>query len=85
MRSFREHLEETREHIENSSRCFLLLETCHDILDDDGAEQGEFLKLAEKSANEKLLQLCKVCCLTKLQTKLATIVGLEHQNVQFGN
>lgn len=36
------------------------METCHDILDDDGAEQGEFLKLAERSANEKLLQLCKV-------------------------
>lgn len=71
MRSFREHLEETREHIENSSRCFLLLETCHDILDDDGAEQGEFLKLAEKSANEKLLQLCK-------NTKTSNSVTKKH-------
>ncbi|KAL1501723.1 hypothetical protein ABEB36_007000 [Hypothenemus hampei] len=59
MKAFKEHLEETRERIEDSSRCFLLLETCHDILDDDSAEQNEFLKLAERSTNDKLLQLCK--------------------------
>ncbi|XP_066257641.1 puratrophin-1-like isoform X1 [Euwallacea similis] len=59
MRSFREHLEETRERIEDSSRCFLLLETCQDILEDDSAEQEEFFKLAERSGNEKLLQLSK--------------------------
>ncbi|CAG9767511.1 unnamed protein product [Ceutorhynchus assimilis] len=59
MKAFRERLEETRERIEDSSRCFLLLESCHDILDDDSAEQEEFFKLAERSANDKLLQLCK--------------------------
>lgn len=60
MKAFRERLEDTRERIEDSSRCFLLLESCHDILDDDSAEQEEFFKLAERSTNEKLLQLCKV-------------------------
>lgn len=60
MKTFREHLEETRERIEDSSRCFLLLESCHDILDDDNAEREEFFKLAERSENQKLLQLCEV-------------------------
>ncbi|XP_048521574.1 puratrophin-1 isoform X1 [Dendroctonus ponderosae] len=59
MKTFREHLEETRERIEDSSRCFLLLESCHDILDDDNAEREEFFKLAERSENEKLHQLCE--------------------------
>lgn len=59
MKNFREKLEETRERIEDSSRCFLLLESCHDILEDDNKEQEEFFKLALRSGNEKLLQLCK--------------------------
>uniref|UniRef100_A0A6P7GLK4 Uncharacterized protein LOC114339645 n=1 Tax=Diabrotica virgifera virgifera TaxID=50390 RepID=A0A6P7GLK4_DIAVI len=59
MKAFREKLEDGRERIEDSSRCFLLLESCHDILEDDGKEQDEFVKLAKRSANEKLLQLCQ--------------------------
>lgn len=60
MKAFREKLEDTREKIEDSSRCFLLLESCQDILEDDGKEQEEFIKLAKKSGNEKLFQICKV-------------------------
>ncbi|XP_050301872.1 uncharacterized protein LOC126740062 isoform X3 [Anthonomus grandis grandis] len=68
MKAFRESLEETRERIEDSSRCFLLLETCHDILEDDNAEQEEFFKLAKRSANEKLLQLCENFTSTNTET-----------------
>ncbi|XP_076262791.1 uncharacterized protein LOC143197888 isoform X3 [Rhynchophorus ferrugineus] len=59
MKTFRERLEETRERIDDSSRCFLLLESCHDILEDDNKEQEEFFKMAQRSGNEKLLHLCK--------------------------
>ncbi|XP_018567154.1 triple functional domain protein isoform X3 [Anoplophora glabripennis] len=59
MKAFREKLEDTREKIEDSSRCFLLLESCQDILDDDGKEQEEFIKLAKKCGNDKLNQICK--------------------------
>ncbi|KAJ8940301.1 hypothetical protein NQ318_012840 [Aromia moschata] len=59
MKAFREKLEDTRERIEDSSRCFLLLESCQDILEDDNKEQEQFIKLAEKSGNEKLAQICK--------------------------
>lgn len=59
MTSFKEKLEDTRERIEDTSRCFLLLESCHDILEDDNKEQEEFIKIAMKSKNEKLLQICK--------------------------
>lgn len=60
MKVFRERLEETRVQLENSSRCFLLLESCHDILEDDNKEQEEFVKLALRSGNTKLQELCKV-------------------------
>ncbi|XP_060519485.1 uncharacterized protein LOC132697828 [Cylas formicarius] len=59
MKAFKESLEDTREHIEDSSRCFLLLESCHDILEDDNKEREEFCKLALKSGNDKLVQLAK--------------------------
>lgn len=59
MKAFREKLEDGREAIENTSRCFLLLESCHDILEDDCKEQEEFFKLALNSGNEKLIQLCQ--------------------------
>ncbi|CAH0547509.1 unnamed protein product [Brassicogethes aeneus] len=59
MDGFKEKLEDTRERIEDTSRCFLLLESCHDILEDDNKEQEEFIKLAEKTGNEKLIQICK--------------------------
>ncbi|XP_056631347.1 uncharacterized protein LOC130441613 isoform X2 [Diorhabda sublineata] len=59
MKAFREKLEEGRETIEDTSRCFLLLESCQDILDDDSKEQEEFFKLAHNSGNEKLIQLCQ--------------------------
>ncbi|KAK9882426.1 hypothetical protein WA026_021458 [Henosepilachna vigintioctopunctata] len=59
MKGFKERLEETRVQLENSSRCFLLLESCHDILEDDNKEQEEFVKLALKSGNIKLEDLCK--------------------------
>ncbi|KAJ8979827.1 hypothetical protein NQ317_014958, partial [Molorchus minor] len=60
MKAFKEKLEDTREKIEDSSRCFLLLESCQDILEDDGKEQEDFIKLAEKSGNDKLAQICKI-------------------------
>lgn len=63
MKAFREKLEDTRERIEDSSRCFLLLDTCQNILEDEGKEQQEFLRLAQNSANEKLLQLYRVSVL----------------------
>ncbi|RZB62213.1 pleckstrin -likey domain-containing family G member 4B-like [Asbolus verrucosus] len=60
MKAFRERLEDTRERLEECSRCFLLLDSCEDILEDDCKEQQDFFRLAEKSCNEKLLQKCKV-------------------------
>ncbi|KAL3275178.1 hypothetical protein HHI36_019947 [Cryptolaemus montrouzieri] len=59
MKVFKERLEETRVHLENSSRCFLLLESCHDILEDDNKEQEEFVKLASRTGNSKLQDICK--------------------------
>ncbi|KAJ8922124.1 hypothetical protein NQ315_004058 [Exocentrus adspersus] len=59
MKAFKEKLEDTRVKIEDSSRCFLLLESCQGILDDDSKEQEDFIKLAKRSGNEKLIQICK--------------------------
>lgn len=60
MKAFKEKLEDARERIEDSTRCFLLLESCQDILEDDSKEQEEFIKLAHKSGNDKLVQICQV-------------------------
>lgn len=60
MKAFKEKLEDAREKIEDSSRCFLLLQSCQDILEDDCKEQEEFIKLATKSGNDKLLEICQV-------------------------
>lgn len=60
MKSFSERLEETRERIEDTSRCFLLLDSCQDILIDDNKEMEDFKRLAFRSGNEKLTQICKV-------------------------
>lgn len=60
MKTFSERLEETRERLEDASRCFLLLESCQDILVDDNKEREDFKKLAFRSGNEKLIQICKV-------------------------
>lgn len=57
---FNEHLEDIRERLEDTSRCYLLLESCQDILVDDNKEREDFKKLAFRSGNEKLIQLCKV-------------------------
>ncbi|XP_022916262.2 puratrophin-1-like isoform X2 [Onthophagus taurus] len=59
IRSFSERLEETRESLEDCSRCFQLLESCSDILEDDNKEQEEFKRMAFKSGNEKLIHICK--------------------------
>ncbi|CAH1179324.1 unnamed protein product [Phaedon cochleariae] len=59
MKAFREKLEDARERIEDSCRCFLLLESCRDILEDDSKEQAEFIKMAENSGNEKLVRICQ--------------------------
>ncbi|KAK9731870.1 RhoGEF domain [Popillia japonica] len=59
IKAFSERLEETRESLEDSSRCFQLLESCSDILEDDNKEQEEFKRLAFKSGNERLIQICK--------------------------
>lgn len=60
IKGFREKLEETRERLEDSARCFSLLETCQNILDYDSKEHEEFVKLAKKSGNEKLEHILKV-------------------------
>lgn len=57
---FSERLEEIRERLEDTSRCYLLLESCQDILVDDNKEREDFKKLAFRSGNEKLVQICKV-------------------------
>lgn len=60
MKAFKEKLEDARERIEDCSRCFVLLQSCQDIVEDDCKEQEEFLKLAHKSENEKLMEISKV-------------------------
>lgn len=60
MKLFGETLEEARERIDDTSRCFKLLESCNDILEDDSKEREDFQQLAFKTQNDKLLQLCKV-------------------------
>lgn len=56
MKAFKEKLEEAREKIEDNSRCFMLLQSC----EDDYKDQEEFVKLAQKSGNEKLIEMCQV-------------------------
>lgn len=58
VKSFREKLEETRERLEDSARCFSLLDAYQDIY--DSKEHEEFVRLAKKSGNEKLEQILKV-------------------------
>lgn len=60
MKTFSEQLEETRERVEDTSRCFLLLDSCQDILVDDNKERDDFKRLAYRSGNERLIQICKV-------------------------
>lgn len=60
MKSFSDRLEDARERLEDASRCFLLLESCQDILTDDNKEREDFKKLAFRSGNETLIQICKV-------------------------
>lgn len=60
MKAFKEKLEDAREKIEDTSRCFTLLQSCQDILEDDCKEQEEFIRLAQKSGNEKLIETCQV-------------------------
>ncbi|XP_063910546.1 uncharacterized protein LOC135127835 isoform X3 [Zophobas morio] len=56
MKTFRENLEDTRERLEECTRCFLLLDSCGDVLEDDGKDLQDFVRWAEKSCNDKLLQ-----------------------------
>ncbi|XP_065160574.1 uncharacterized protein [Atheta coriaria] len=60
VKAFGERLEELRERLEEGSRCFQLLDSCQDILEDDSKEQEDFKRLAFKSGNDKLIQICKV-------------------------
>ncbi|XP_045464093.1 uncharacterized protein LOC123673564 isoform X3 [Harmonia axyridis] len=84
MKVFRERLEETRVQLENSSRCFLLLESCHDILEDDNKEQEEFIKLALRSGNTKLQELCKDAEKNKNLTSIPPDKGKEGCNQDGG-
>ncbi|XP_068911391.1 puratrophin-1-like isoform X4 [Tenebrio molitor] len=59
MKTFRERLEETRERLDDCTRCFLLLDSRGDFLEDDSTDLQDFVRSAEKSCNEKLLQKCK--------------------------
>ncbi|XP_017786497.1 PREDICTED: uncharacterized protein LOC108569455 isoform X2 [Nicrophorus vespilloides] len=59
VKAFGERLEELRERLEDGSRCFQLLESCQDILEDDNKEREDFKRLAIKSGNEKLIQICE--------------------------
>lgn len=60
MKAFKEKLEDAREKIENSSRCFVLLQSYEYILENEGKEQEEFMRLAQKSGNEKLKETSQV-------------------------
>lgn len=62
MKAFKEKLEDARERIEDCSRCFVLLQSCEDVVEDDNKEQEEFIKLALRSGNERLLGICQVKC-----------------------
>lgn len=74
MKAFKEKLEDAREKIEDTSRCFLLLQSCQDILDDDCKEQEEFIKIALKSGNDKLIEICQV----KIIPNFDNILILSH-------
>ncbi|XP_044258934.1 uncharacterized protein LOC123007598 isoform X3 [Tribolium madens] len=54
MKAFRERLEDIKERLEECNRCFLLLDS-----ENDQKDVEEFIKMAERSSNEKLLQKCK--------------------------
>lgn len=62
MKLFKEKLEETRERLEDTSRCFQLMETSgQDLLEEDNVKDlEEFKKLLEKTQNTKLLQTLTV-------------------------
>lgn len=60
MKAFREKLEDSRVRLEDCSRCFSLLESCKDNLEEDTIETQDFIQLAERCGNEKLLHKCKV-------------------------
>lgn len=70
---FSERLEEIRERLEDTSRCYLLLESCQDILVDDNKEREDFKKLAFRSGNEKLVHLCKVSFISSIIVKINSI------------
>ncbi|EFA01095.2 hypothetical protein TcasGA2_TC004018 [Tribolium castaneum] len=54
MKAFRERLEDTKERLEECNRCFMLLDS-----ENEQKDVEEFVKMAERSSNEKLLQKCK--------------------------
>lgn len=59
MRSFHDRLEELRERLEDTSRCFDLLARCQCGPTED-KDSIELARLAEKSGNERLVEQCQV-------------------------
>lgn len=60
MKAFGERLDESREQLEDCSRCFQLLEAARESLEEDGKEVEEFKRLAQKSENGRLVEIYKV-------------------------
>lgn len=60
MRGFHDRLEELRERLEDTSRCFDLLARCRQGQQDNGDLLAELVRLTTKSGNEKLVEKCQV-------------------------
>lgn len=61
MRMFNDRLEELRERLEDTSRCFDLLNRCQTLTEDGKTDSfTELIRLAEKSGNENLIDRCQV-------------------------
>lgn len=60
VKAFMDGLEETRENIEDCCRCYLLLESYGEKLQEGSKEFEEFKKLSYKMGNDKLIGMCEV-------------------------
>lgn len=61
VKCFGERLEEIRENLEEASRCFQLLESSREVIENDNEQIDYLKKVALKTGNEKLGEVWKVC------------------------
>ncbi|KAF2897183.1 hypothetical protein ILUMI_08994, partial [Ignelater luminosus] len=59
VKCFGERLEEIRENLEEASRCFQLLESSREVIDNDNEKVEYLKKVALKTGNEKLGEVWK--------------------------